>query len=383
MAPKALVREPITPVVSLRPSELPALLSAWLSEYTNARTQERYGTSVLVMARAVSAITPADLSPSAVAQWAQSYDGAQHGPGACQRHTRLPALVQRDGAPPQQPGPAVPTPPEVVPPDLRQGAGKEASRPPGQDAVPRSPCSLHQRYRGRSPRRTPGAPGSVGWNARVRTPASGCRRSPPSALDHLNRQGPQDPYGPSWTRCDPPHPPLPQRLRKRLGPPATGKRPNLLQITRRQALRRDPLGRADHHHCGPPLPPSAPSPSRRNGYMSPHAPRTHGRPDDARGPWCGWRPPVRPPRHRRRTRPQQPNVTKDCYIGPLGNGKSRASRPPVRVGLLTRRPTLPAGRLEHLLVLLLAHALAALLYEGTHEKQTLVAAHSIFQPARP
>jgi hypothetical protein len=34
--------------------------------------------------------------------------------------------------------------------------------------------------------------------------------------------------------------------------------------------------------------------------------------------------------------------------------------------LLAGRATLPAGRLEHLLVLLLAHALAALLYQRSH-----------------
>ena len=72
------ISELIAPVVPLRPTELPGLVAEWLSEYTNVRTQERYGTSVLVIARTIGATTPADLSASAVAQWAQNYLGANN-----------------------------------------------------------------------------------------------------------------------------------------------------------------------------------------------------------------------------------------------------------------------------------------------------------------
>jgi integrase len=72
------ISKPIAPVIPLRPSDLPALVREWLSEYTNARTQERYGTSVLTIARTLAATAPADLTPAAVAGWAQTYHGANN-----------------------------------------------------------------------------------------------------------------------------------------------------------------------------------------------------------------------------------------------------------------------------------------------------------------
>src|SRR5437868_7607612 len=58
----------------------------------------------------------------------------------------------------------------------------------------------------------------------------------------------------------------------------------------------------------------------------------------------------------RRTAP--PASDSDAYRPPLGAVGSE----------LLAGPTLPAGRLQHLLVLLLPHALAALLDQRTHER---------------
>ena len=62
----------------LRISALPDLVGDWLSEYSNARTQERYRVSVLTIARMLGASTPAELSAAAVARWAQGYAGANN-----------------------------------------------------------------------------------------------------------------------------------------------------------------------------------------------------------------------------------------------------------------------------------------------------------------
>jgi integrase len=72
------ISEVIAPVVQLRPGILDALVADWLSEYSNRRTRERYGYSVAVIAASVGATTPADFTAAAVAQWAASYDGANN-----------------------------------------------------------------------------------------------------------------------------------------------------------------------------------------------------------------------------------------------------------------------------------------------------------------
>ncbi|HZU71437.1 MAG TPA: tyrosine-type recombinase/integrase [Acidimicrobiales bacterium] len=76
--PDQEIGEPIAQIVWLRPDDLPALTDAWLAEYSNPRTQERYSFSVLTIARSLRATTPEDLSPAAIAGWAQSYQGANN-----------------------------------------------------------------------------------------------------------------------------------------------------------------------------------------------------------------------------------------------------------------------------------------------------------------
>ena len=74
------ISEPIAAVVPLRPGQpdLTALVDDWLAEYTNARTQERYGVSIRLIARCIGATAPADFTPAAVMTWARSYDRANN-----------------------------------------------------------------------------------------------------------------------------------------------------------------------------------------------------------------------------------------------------------------------------------------------------------------
>lgn len=73
------ISEAIAPVIPLRPApELAPLVDEWLSEYSNARTRERYRASIAVMSRDFGAMRPADLTPAAIAGWALNYDGANN-----------------------------------------------------------------------------------------------------------------------------------------------------------------------------------------------------------------------------------------------------------------------------------------------------------------
>ena len=67
---------PLRPTVELQ--QLPPLIDSWLAEYPNARTRERYGTSVRVIAAAIDATAPADFTAAAVAGWATTYEGANN-----------------------------------------------------------------------------------------------------------------------------------------------------------------------------------------------------------------------------------------------------------------------------------------------------------------
>ncbi len=70
----------MTNVVPLRrdDGDLAALVDEWLAEYSNSNTRERYGGSVRLVAAHARAMTPNDFTPAAVAAWAADYIGANN-----------------------------------------------------------------------------------------------------------------------------------------------------------------------------------------------------------------------------------------------------------------------------------------------------------------
>jgi hypothetical protein len=55
----------------------------WLAEYSNRNTRERYEGSLRLVVRHANASTPDELTPAAVAAWADDYDGANNTVRGC------------------------------------------------------------------------------------------------------------------------------------------------------------------------------------------------------------------------------------------------------------------------------------------------------------